>query len=167
MRRLKAKPLRSARQDLCSAALVFAVPVFLVLLFPFRSLTYVPSQPGRVSDTSYSFVKLDSGAQLSLINRIRSAWGTSSRSAMPRLGPKMPDIPTDLPPDTQAMSVLVRFEPVKSALSVDAADEPLFPPTVAEPAYPVMSAPQKKDGVDNVFTRNELLELPRLQGEIK
>ncbi len=158
MKFLKTRPLKRMRHDVVSFVLIAAVPVSLVILFPYDVLTFKPRDTGPALQPKCAFVTLTAREEEAALAAARAAWQVGA-SGMRGL---RVDLATgDLPPAPMRPVMPFRASSDIGASASDKGYEPnVLPPSVAASA-PDAITPETDGGKTraSAFSREELLKI--------
>ena len=153
----KVKYLRSIRHEIISVFLVLSSPLILLILFPFKAVSFKPAAVQPQERTSFALVQIAPEYERSLMAGIRSTWSVGRSLGMM----SAPEIPMELP--AEELNIKLNSQFPKSSLRDDFISYEFLPmpPTVAAKPYAalVAEAPEEKT---ETFSRQEMLLLPEL-----
>jgi len=149
-------PQRRFRGEIAALAVVVAVPIALVLVFPCAALRGLPPPAVQGKDVRFVVVSLTPEEERSVIASARAAWQMdTSRGRHMRIGL----LPESIPEFKVCESADPGLRPRVDRLARANYIPDLRPPTLAAPPPAILPVQADSDLDGPVFSREELLKL--------
>lgn len=148
-------PRRRLRYDLCALALVLAIPLGLLLAFPYQAIGFVPREPAAAS-ARCAFVTLTHEQERRILTAARSAWQVGAEAVR---GLRVEMSAGELPPAPARAVLSVRDVRAEHDLSHADFEPAALPPSCGAMRPSALEQDANPAAPPPAFARDELLQL--------
>ncbi len=157
MRERVAKSRRPFRYELYSLMAVFAIPIGLMMAFPFEVLNFHPQEVSAAPSAGCAFLSLSEEEVAYLVANARAAWEMSGGTTHGRWsGLSLVEIPEEVSQPVMSIDFRSRVALPEPRMYGDA---PLPPSQAAKLPQRITPNVAPVSGEKKTFSRNELLKL--------